>query len=533
MPIPVSGRVFCSQDRMPETNFFWGVAFEGINIIFQQFGLDERNAATGEEFRPEEGSYILGEGQDSCFTLRTDPFGNCKLYMYRNGSDWIISDSYYNLLSHAKMRGYELTPNIGHVEAQRIGGMMGDQFISFKTAFEEVELVPQWNLLKITKNGDLIVDQTVEFYSGNGEYQTSLLEFLTKSMSRMKTWIGFERFTVSSDITGGIDSRVPLAMVAHLGLQNQVSVLSKPGHSEQITLDREISAEIVDMIGFEHRHAYPNFPQTLTFEVWRERCLGVYPVFFVRSDYPLSQQRLTGKAGELYRNQYQKFWREEASETFDTFRSKFHTQEGFEKARREFLITCEMIQNAYHDGVGIANAHYRSFRNRYHFAQDFSLEFYSSREFQNAFDRLCPIANEHFFAVYHDMLRLLFPEMLEIRFDNTEKDFLSHWHHFDVNSKLTRETESGHVFVGEHPEFLFLNKIEKKGRNRAVHLCQDILAQVQKARQNNKVVNFLLKHGVEPTWEGVQVAEDLFSFGRKFKSIDLLLLYDEFLSAVE
>jgi len=531
LPIPVYGRVFSSASSPPDSSFFWGVAFEGSDIIFQEHGLMERNQNKTTRFKPEEGSYIIGEFVENKLTLRTDPFGNCKLYLYRRDGDWAISDSYYNLLSFAKEQNFPLTPNIGHIEAQRIGGMMGDQFISFTTAFEEVRLLPQWQSVEISSENQ-VQFHTIALYKGSGEYMQSLVDFLNKARSRMKTWIEHPRFTVSSDITGGIDSRIPLAMIASLGLEASVSVLSKPGDSEQITLDREISTEMVDLVGFRHLHAFPSFSQTLTFETWRERCLGLYPIFFVRSDYPFSQQRLTGKAGELYRNQYRKFWKDTALGTIDSFRTKFHTEAGFSKAKRDFLASCEELQTGYFAGVGIANAHYRSFRNRFHFAQDMSLEFYSSREFQHAFDKICPIKNEDFFSVYHDMIRLLYPQFLEVRFDSEEKDFSQHWSHLTSHPALD-EPVVGQVFAGNHPEFLFENPVEKKGRTRAVALCADIMEIIIEARENRRIVDMLLAHGVEDTWSNIHRPEDLFSLGRKFKPIDLLLVYHEFFSSVE
>jgi len=43
----------------------------------------------------------------------------------------------------------------------------------------------------------------------------------------------------------------------------------------------------------------------------------------------------------------------------------------------------------------------------------------------------------------------------------------------------------------------------------------------------------LLAHGVEDTWNNIHRPEDLFSLGRKFKPIALLLVYHEIFSSVE
>jgi hypothetical protein len=506
---------------------FFGVAFEGADIVFHQEGLNHRNSVREEEFRPQEGNYIHGKFEHDEYVIRTDPFGYCKLYVYKNGGDWILSDSYYEVLRFAKSKQFPLSPNIGYVESQKIGGMFGDQFTSFKTAFNEIELVPHWFSARILLDTNSLAFDSNQKTTETLQYMESLVSFLNLSRNRMNTWISHDQFVISSDVTGGIDSRVPISMISNLGLAHKVSLFSKPGDYEKLNLDRNISSEIARTFGFVHTQTYPNFSRTITYEVWKQRCLGVYPVFFVRSDYPISQQRLTGRAGELYRNQYRQFWKGTPEQMIESLRHKFHSERGFQKAKSDFMQTCDVLENGKNPSLEIALAHYRAFRNRYHFGQDMSLEFYSSVEFCNTFDSICPIQNDDFFAVYHDMISMLSPRFLEIPFDSSEKDFSGHWPRFDPNRDLS-SVKKGTVFLGNQPEFLFENPVDERGRLRAIQLCTDIFAAIQSAARNQELLDFLKEHGVDPVWESIKHPEDLFSFGRKFKSVDLLILFDSF-----
>ena len=61
----------------------------------------------------------------------------------------------------------------------------------------------------------------------------------------------------------------------------------------------EIAEIIASRFGLNHLHRYPEGARALDYIEWKRRCLGIYPLFWFRSDYPTSIQRLTGKVGEI------------------------------------------------------------------------------------------------------------------------------------------------------------------------------------------------------------------------------------------
>ena len=141
MPIPVSGFFISSLEEKYE-NLFFGVAFEGNDIIFHQDGLNIRNNKKNEKFLPEEGSYINIIQLKDGIHISTDPSGMCKLYIYEDGINWGVSDSFYELCSEIKNLGWNIEPNLAAIHSTKIGGWFGDQLLSYNTVFKQIKLVP-------------------------------------------------------------------------------------------------------------------------------------------------------------------------------------------------------------------------------------------------------------------------------------------------------------------------------------------------------------------------------------------------------
>ena len=134
--------------------YFFGVAFEGNDVIFHQGGLDKRRSHKETKFSPEEGSYVFCEMSENDFSIRTDPSGMCKLYVYERGGDWAVSDSFYELCVSIKNLNWPLNPNLAAIHSTRITGPLGDQLLSFSTIFDEISLLPHWKKIVIKKKID-------------------------------------------------------------------------------------------------------------------------------------------------------------------------------------------------------------------------------------------------------------------------------------------------------------------------------------------------------------------------------------------
>ena len=281
MPSPVSGFVHTSmQEDFKE--YFFGVAFEGNDVIFHQGGLDKRRSHKETKFSPEEGSYVFCEMSENDFSIRTDPSGMCKLYVYERGGDWAVSDSFYELCVSIKNLNWPLNPNLAAIHSTRITGPLGDQLLSFSTIFDEISLLPHWKKIVIKENRlTRKISDDYDFSKREPlSYNEALGKHLFNSVSRISTLLSDDEIKVISDITGGIDSRIPVSLLIGDGRLDSVSFFSKPGDGKA-SEDREIAEIIASRFGLNHLHRYPEGARALDYIEWKRRCLGIYPLFLV------------------------------------------------------------------------------------------------------------------------------------------------------------------------------------------------------------------------------------------------------------
>lgn len=165
-------------------NTVYGAAHSYNHSIFDPGGYElfEKNFPN-DVFNPVYGSYAQVSKTGDSVRVSTDHFGTFRIFQYRNGSKWAISNSIAELVSFAKANRLPLTPYTPAAYSFFIGEGVGQQLSSFRTPISEIELIPHWNDIIIKDRNIFLVQRGAIEWSEDlhegiyiaGRFFTSLL----------------------------------------------------------------------------------------------------------------------------------------------------------------------------------------------------------------------------------------------------------------------------------------------------------------------------------------------------------------------
>ena len=145
--------LFSSFDRLPD-HFFSGYCFIGTDFIYGGDGAELYDEATAKRIDPgEDGCYVVIRKTADGHIIGADFKGYKKLFLYRSGSAWAVSNSFVRLVDFLRDRGQSITIDEAQLAAWFVKGPLGDQLCSFATAIREIRLVPSFCCLRITPSG--------------------------------------------------------------------------------------------------------------------------------------------------------------------------------------------------------------------------------------------------------------------------------------------------------------------------------------------------------------------------------------------
>lgn len=437
---------------MPEAGLH-GYALVGPDIVLGSAG----QAAYGNVPSGGDGAYVSSQVLPSGeVRVGTDASGYAKLYLYLKDGDWAVAKSLIDLAEFVAGRGWKLSVNRVQLQTPLLGrrirkphlltpGMIAQQLLSRETAFKEIcLLLPDEEIVVAPGVRPSMRFEKRAVTKQAENYQDALSVGIQEFVGRLRAMINSD-FVVTSDITGGRDSRVILAglMRANQGnmpIGNLVNFKSGEHALADWRIVEPLSEKYALNVNRGVRADAVRVDPDTGYKFWRSNDLGVYsPIYPVtRFSRGIS---LTGAAGGVHRSVYK--------------------DQALEKnilARRNDLVSNEDVSSlaemakltvsSAHSGVDDNLTHFRLFRNRFHGGRNavrsLSIAPLASQAFQAASNLL---SHEHlvraqFFA---DVMMNLSPELAAEPYDSEKKGW-DERHRADVTEVEISSDYEGTVF---------------------------------------------------------------------------------------
>lgn len=361
---------FSDLDELPD-RYVHGIAFVGPDYVSGTEGARIHEEASGLPVPPrEDGCYFTLTRHGSTHKMGVDYAGAKKLFYYRHGEAWCVSNSLALIAKHVVRRGLPLSVNFAQLAALKAPGTFNAQISTPRTILNEVRLLPTRATITVDSSGMAIHEEPPE---AQIPYQEALSDYVTNWLARVRALVSDERIRVTSDLTGGRDSRSVFALI-----QKAASLDDPNGARERVQLRSSTNARAADDLAaaqgvaqsrgwvvndpLVEKRFMPRLSDTERFEGWRDLCLGVYtPVYFPdrRAD-PLTID-FHGGGGECHRTFYPGTYLSD-----QVLRARDIEPAYLAAAWKQDVIQHEDEISALWPGTTPLISHYREFRNRLH-----------------------------------------------------------------------------------------------------------------------------------------------------------------------
>lgn len=478
-----------TNSNPPEDGFFQGYCFYGTDYIFGQEGVEQFETTTDSTVTGGlDGCYALARRDGDSFIFTNDYAGYKLLYYYHDGTTWAVGNSLAQIVDFLRAEGIRITPNYSQLSAALAEGSASSQLFSFETTVQNVRLVPRATNLVVTPE-NAILDRwpAVEKI----DYGEGLARHLDLWSGRMETLILDEQVGVTTDITGGVDSRTNFGLLAlakkrlgGAGTYPRLNCGSTPTNREDLDVALQLGERFGLEINDERRFPRYNLTPEECYQTFRDLNAGAsYTLYMpVEGPHPFKIS-IGGGGGEIHRKFYEGHTK---TKDVERFLSSYGSRLKYPWLSEEYTRDGQdALDFATRPGMDPLRVHYREFRHRYHVgrAPRYGVSFTpldsvtaDLTQSQAGQDRL----DDGQFN--YDVIASLSPELLEMPFDKPSKAPSP-----AIRSRLTRvevsqEARPGRVWAPA-PE-------ERKVTRSAVKRNEQLRDAVQVAVQDSFVTDF-------------------------------------------
>lgn len=448
--------LFSSSTGLPD-QFLQGYVFDDADYVFGS-GADDLHAATGRRIAPGgDGCYVtvsrLGDGH----VVGVDGSGLKKIFYYSDGPTWCFSNSLTRLAEHLTAHGVRLSVSFPQLMGVKVRHGITAQQSTYQTFFNEVRLLPTRNFLHVDAAGlhvrTLPRPEPVD-------YPTALRGYLTSWTRRCATLLSTAGTQLTSDLTGGVDSRSIFAL-----LHRTTELLDEPVSRVRFrsSTGEHWAGDLVAAGRIAHRYGFRlNPPETVTsflgrtketgrkltgperYTGWRDLCLGNYlSIYFPGRALDPWSPRFHGGGGGNHRPFYSPGEPEAFLAQFDNVKPTY-LRAAWQAAMRECFDTLRADEPTVDPMV----VHYREFRNRFHAGRDpqygVVLAPLSSNPIKALSHHPDKVATRQ---IYFDVMESLLPGLLDLPYDDPKKA-PSAQNHRDLTVVDVRLGEPGRVWIG-------------------------------------------------------------------------------------
>lgn len=377
-PLPFRGLepVVITSDNVPTGEVFSGYAFSGNDFIMGSEGLRLHREAQGEKFsHHEDGCYILATPTATGLKIGTDFKGNCKIFFYRRGAQWAISNSFIKLVDLVRAKSWPTTVLPHVVDSWGVPGRFWDQCWSYGTSIEEISLLPRWATLDVSASGLKELDPSPKRNDSDYDaYIDGLTDYLNIWIGRIGTMLNDDSLRVQLELTGGKDSRgvfaLFLAARQYFGIRFDSRFGLFSSRSAGRAADLPIASKLASTFNIPLNS--PTFDQgPLTYlsaeeqvDWWATFAFGNYrPIYIVSGQRYLSSIPFGGQGGEGTRQQYEPF--DSLHSILEHYRKYFSFEASIDAVAEDLSSTSRRIRN-WTPRTPEPLAHYQEFRDRFH-----------------------------------------------------------------------------------------------------------------------------------------------------------------------
>lgn len=375
--------VLYSSDIAPDTENFFGYAFQGRDLVIGAEGYG-KFAAAGHAFIPDsDGCYLhvkpLPRGE---YLFQTDFHGYFPLFYYRHGQKWLVSPSFETLARDASRRGLPLTLRHHQLQAWRSPLSMLQMSTSSRTPFDEICLLAYDQEIVAGPSGLSL--RARKCVAPTGGYDAALSDLISTWGDRILT-IAEGGMAICADLSGGVDSRTVFSVI-HRALQQsgrldllengRIFVNSSPRMAEDFEVAKSIAAELGFPLNHPKRPRYVLASDAESFPTWKNYNLARYSPHLL----PIATQdsqiiTFNGVGGEEHRPFYDDTGFGGFDEYLARYRNSFDDQRSFERWLADIQADLAAPQPPYDHRMNAAIRHYRRHRGRHHTAKQPVSEF--------------------------------------------------------------------------------------------------------------------------------------------------------------
>lgn len=365
------------DDALPRHQLL-GFCFTEADLVIGDEGYAKFRESRGKTISPgEDGAYIVVQTSDGLTTIGTDFSGYYKLFVYRSGEAWALSNSLVALIDYARARSLPITLSEAHLAGFLIKGAFGNQLASLQTAVREIRLIPATEQVELrerpTGQGISVANvrtaRVRQLESNRSSYREALAESLSIWLARFRTILSSD-LDINSKLTGGQDSRTVLGLLlaakatcpqglGRVGFECKVSAVA----------DLAVARNLANRYGlslntYSSRHPEMMLGSVEAYDRWCNLCHGVYtPIYFpTKRHNPLSLV-IGGAGGEAHRHFYQA---RTLNGLLDAQRKFFPSYALFEEFRASVVADILRLRRGYEADLDPLILHYRHFRDRAH-----------------------------------------------------------------------------------------------------------------------------------------------------------------------
>lgn len=422
--------VFTSWGEIPRY-FFVGYCFKGTDFIVGAGGAEQYRAATGNRIgKDEDGCYAELVRDGDRIQLHTDFRGNMRLFYYADGDRWAVSSSWLRLAQALRAQGIALTPDRAQLAAWFSQNLNFKQLTCYQTALREIRLFPVHGKIVIDRNGFAVVPVPL---TNSASYGENLSRYLSLWQNRCATLLRGLPGPMKVDITGGLDSRAALGLLAQRADTGRSCTPPRIDFGTSGAAHFSRDAEIAELIA---RHL--NVPlqvrtaraaqfvvaEERVIALWKASSLGQYaPVRFAVPRFDLANVSLGGSGGESLRGIYD----DACTDTYVRAQAKRHATHMPSDPgpwARDLTDTLGQIADHYGDDKHILLHYFREFRSRLH-AGTTARSGISVQPLVGRAAHACMLALDpgriRAGQILYDIMHNLDPGLLEIPFDEDHK----------------------------------------------------------------------------------------------------------------
>ncbi|GFZ98571.1 hypothetical protein [Nesterenkonia alkaliphila] len=201
--------VITAVDKPLPGAYLRGYALIGANLVIGESGRER----FGEVRSGQDGAYVsVSPEPGGRVSIGTDDTGYAKLFLYHSGDNWALGASLMELAEYVSDRSWELTVDRSQLQNFLLRGMIGNQLTSHHTVFSEIRLLAPTTDVVVSDGLKPSIEIRRRVDERPSDYANVLQDGLDEVTGLLRTLIQSD-IPVVSDITGGRDSRVVLALL--------------------------------------------------------------------------------------------------------------------------------------------------------------------------------------------------------------------------------------------------------------------------------------------------------------------------------